>query len=173
MTHSTRTAKIAAALVAFQDGLRPVARNAVGSDGKRFTDLGGVRAHVARRLVKHCLAVVQFAGWDKVETVILHVSGEWLAHETSAMSVNGDQSYGPRHALMMALGVVQEPENAPDIRTARCDVVATTIPPQHVEYVLELMHELKLNEGQQRVLLQKHVNPQALRAEAEKMAGVK
>ena len=174
MTHSTDLNDLAAALVRFQTNLRPVPRNATGEDGKRYADVAAIRKHVKRRLKACKLAVVQFAGWDKVETVILHTSGQWIAHETNLTTIGGDPAYGPRYALLHALGVVQEPESETQTReTLGAAIMATRFLTSEADVAIKLMQNLGLSNGQMSVLLRKHNDLNELETEAEKMAGTK
>lgn len=168
MTHSPRLTHLADAFVTFQSTLTPVKRNATGEDGKRYADMAAIRKHVQRRLWNNGLSVVQFAGFDKVETVILHSSGQWIAHETNLTTIGGDLAYGPRYGLMMALGVVQEQQEETTVVA-----VATRLSATDTTAACELMRTLGLSIGQQTVLLKKYSDLDGLKAEAEKMAGAK
>jgi hypothetical protein len=111
MTHSPDLDKLAAALSAFQGALKPCPRNAEG-EKERYADLAQIRNHTRRGLAKHGLSVVQSGGFDTIELTILHAeSGQWLTLSAKCETkANGDTAYGARHAMMLALGIVEQSE---------------------------------------------------------------
>lgn len=144
VTHSEKLDAIAPALVAIQSALKPVARNVQGEDGKPYADLSAVWKHVKPLLRRHKIAVVQFGGAVEIETLLLHESGQWIASVAKCDSrANGETAYGQRFALMLALGVVQQPEPAPPF--GKGEIVALTND--------EMMAFQRMNSAQQAVLL--------------------
>lgn len=123
MTSSETTATLCAALVAAQQGLKPIAK-----DGKnpafrsRYATLDGIMETVRPALAAHGLAVVQGVTHPEtdggrlvgimVETRLVHTSGEWLASVVPVPVAKGDAhglgsalSYGRRYGLSALLAL--------------------------------------------------------------------
>jgi hypothetical protein len=124
VTSSETTATLCAALVAAQEGLKPIAK-----DGKnpafrsRYATLDGIMETVRPALAAHGLAVVQSVVHPEtgeggrlvgimVETRLVHTSGEWLASVMPVPVAKGDAhglgsalSYGRRYGISALLAL--------------------------------------------------------------------
>jgi hypothetical protein len=111
-TKSDSIDALASALIRAQRGYTPAKRNQTADDGRRYADIASILDACRKPLARHGLTVVQFSGMEAVETIICHDSGQFLAGRTATKTAleSGETIYGPRHALMHALGVVEEPE---------------------------------------------------------------
>jgi hypothetical protein len=111
-TKSDSIDALASALIRAQKGYTPAKRNQTADDGRRYADIASILDACRKPLARHGLTVVQFSGMEAVETIICHDSGQFLAGRTATKTAleSGETIYGPRHALMHALGVVEEPD---------------------------------------------------------------
>lgn len=154
----------------FQKSLKPVTRNATGDDGQPYADIEAIVSYVRPRLAKHNLAVMQSEGIDLVTTKIFHISGvcETFVAKTDP-SASGPTRYGRRHALMCALGIVEEPIKAkPDYdHIEQIDLQPYGMLANSVGHAL-----LDLSMAQRLVLVRKYpTDGVALIAEAQKLGG--
>jgi hypothetical protein len=124
MTTSDKLDLLVGDLIAVQARLRPAKRNVIDDNGKPYADIASAWSACRYLLAKHGLAVVQFGGFDSVTTVLLHSSGQYLAETTKTDTrANGEVLYGPRYALMLALGIVQAPLPKPKRAMLAADVI--------------------------------------------------
>lgn len=123
MEHSDSLANLAAALAAAQtDCKNPPLDGKNPHFSSRFATLAAVREHVLPVFGRHKLAVAQVLDSDGerpvLRTVLLHVSGEWLAGAYPLVPVKADpQGYGSaityarRYALQSLAGVVGDDDD--------------------------------------------------------------
>lgn len=112
MQHSETVTKISAAIVAMQAELVPVKRDSENPYFKsKYADLCSCMEHIKPILAKHNLALIQtpeqgIPGQVRVDTVVIHSSGEWIA--CSAVSAPKDmlpQSVGSAITYLRRYGL--------------------------------------------------------------------
>lgn len=159
-THSEHLADLFAALGRARKDFKPAKRSQRNDDGTHSATVADIYKATQKALDKQGLVAVQFVGSDAVETIILHTpSGDWLAgHTVSSRSQDGSVTYGPRTALLYALGVVEEPEPADG------DIYFT--PEVHAA-----MQAARLNAAQRAVIARSGKSQAEMIAEAQKMGG--
>ncbi len=123
MQHSEKIGAISIALVAAQSELEHAHKNATNPHFKnRYADLTEVIDTVRPVLAKHQLAVLQFPGYadgvTTLETVLLHVSGEWISGTAGARMQKDDPqgvgsalTYLRRYSLAAVCGISQDDDD--------------------------------------------------------------
>lgn len=124
MKHSESIASLAAALVAAQADIRAVDKSATNPHFKsKYATLDSIVAMARPALSKHGLAVIAGAPSDdgatlRVETMLVHQSGEWLSNEVSIPLGKKDPqgagaavTYGRRFGLSALLSLTSEEDD--------------------------------------------------------------
>jgi hypothetical protein len=124
MNSSPTIAKVAAAFVAAQAELGHAPKDATNPHFKsKYADLATVIETVRPVLAKHKLAVLQSSlpcdSGMRLQTVLLHESGEWLADDgihsplqkQDAQGVGSATTYLRRYGLAALLGVAQDDDD--------------------------------------------------------------
>lgn len=123
MKSSDSIKELATALSAAQAEMENASKNAKNDHFKnRYADLAEVLNTVRPVLAKHKLAVAQFPslsdGMVSVETILMHVSGEWIGGIASAplskpdaQGVGSATTYLRRYSLAALAGVAQEDDD--------------------------------------------------------------
>lgn len=118
MERSDSVKNIAAALCAVQKNLRPLKRNADNPFFKsNYTDLAAMSEALYPLLAAEGLSVVQGGDGTTLDTLLLHVSGEWLQTsltmpaETNPQKLGSIVTYFRRYALAAIVGAVSEGED--------------------------------------------------------------
>lgn len=95
----------------------------------KYADLGGVLEAVEPALHKHDLVIVQPTlttddGKHRVQTILFHTSGQWMASEWELHPVKSDPqgegsalTYGRRYGVMALLGLAPEDDDGNDAST--------------------------------------------------------
>lgn len=95
----------------------------------KYADLGAVLDAVEPALQKHGLMIVQPTlvtedGRHRVQTILFHVSGQWMASEWELHPVKADPqgegsalTYGRRYGVMALLGLAPEDDDGNDAST--------------------------------------------------------
>lgn len=174
LTHSEHIGDLAQALLKAQAHFKPAQRSRTCDDGTRIADVSDIYAATRKALAKQGLVVSQFVGHDAVETILMHApTGEWLAARTaSARDRDGSVSYGPRTALLYALGVVEEGEMP--TATAYVDVaydLASAVGMQDALRVSCAFHDAKLSTAQRLVIAKSGKTADEMIAVAARMGG--
>ena len=166
LTHSEQIGDLAQALLDAQKHFKPAKRSKLCDDGTRIADVPDIYEATRKPLAKQGLVVSQFVGHDAVETLIMHApTGQWLAARTSsARSLDGQVSYGPRAALLYALGVEEEEVTRPtSIGGERYVGVPVA--------VYNAMQANKLSSAQMLVIAKSGKTHDEMIAEAERLGG--
>lgn len=124
MRHSESIASLAAALVNAQSDIKAVEKSAVNPHFKsRYATLDSIVAMARPALAKHGLAVIASAPSDdgnalRVETMLVHASGEWLSNEVCIPLAKKDPqgagaavTYGRRFGLSSLLSLTSEEDD--------------------------------------------------------------
>ena len=118
MEHSDSIKSIAAALCAVQKKLKPLKRNAANPFFKSdYTDLSAMTAELYPLLSAEGLSVIQGGDGNTLDTMLLHVSGEWvrtsltMPSETNPQKLGSVVTYFRRYALAAITGAVSEGED--------------------------------------------------------------
>jgi hypothetical protein len=123
--HSQSIAKLAPALVAAQEELKAVAKDASNPHfNSKFASLNAIIAEVRPVLAKHGLASVQGALDDaataglSVETMLIHSSGEWISggvhlplQKADPQGAGAAMTYGRRFGLSALLSLATEDDD--------------------------------------------------------------
>lgn len=118
MEHSESVKSIAAALVAVQSKLKPLKRNADNPFFKsNYTDLAAMAEALYPALTAEGIAVVQGGNGQALDTLLLHVSGEWVSSslpmpvESNPQKLGSVITYFRRYALAAIVGAASEGED--------------------------------------------------------------
>jgi len=124
MKHSESIASLAAALVAAQGDIKAVEKSATNPHFKsKYATLDSIVAMARPALARHGLAVIASAPSDdgnalRVETMLVHASGEWLSNEVSIPLAKKDPqgagaavTYGRRFGLSSLLSLTSEEDD--------------------------------------------------------------
>ena len=118
MEHSDSIQNIAAALCKVQAQLKPLRRNADNPFFKsNYTDLAGMAEALYPLLAAEGLSVVQGGNGTCLDTLLLHVSGEWIETslpmpaESNPQKLGSVVTYFRRYALAAIVGAVSEGED--------------------------------------------------------------
>lgn len=124
MTHSDSLDQIAPAMAKAQAATKAAVMDAENPHYKSlFATLASITATVKKPLAEHGLCVVQAPsagdGVARVTTMLLHVSGQWIASElalpvgerATPQAIGSAISYGRRYALAGMLGVVADTDD--------------------------------------------------------------
>ena len=123
MEHSDTVGKLAEALVSVQSKLKPIKKNAENpafkKDGKAigYLDLAGLCEVVLPMLSAAGIAVVQGGDGQTLDTMLLHMSGEWvrtslpMPAESNPQKLGSSITYFRRYALAAIVGAVSEDDD--------------------------------------------------------------
>lgn len=123
MEHSDTVGKLAEALVSVQSKLKPIKKNAENpafkKDGKAigYLDLAGLCEVVLPMLSAAGIAVVQGGDGQTLDTMLLHMSGEWIRTslpmpaESNPQKLGSSITYFRRYALAAIVGAVSEDDD--------------------------------------------------------------
>jgi len=146
MNRSEQLNELAVALVKFHAVATNPKKNATNPHLKsKYADLSEV-INVSRTPLAECgLSIVQFesfeSGFAKVETMLLHVSGQWVSNELSlpctkldAQGIGSVLAYARRYSWSAILGLAQEDDDG----SATGQRPQTTPDAQKPPYTLEM-----------------------------------
>lgn len=123
MEHSDTVGKLAEALVSVQSKLKPIKKNAENpafkKDGKAigYLDLAGLCEVVLPMLSAAGIAVVQGGDGQTLDTMLIHMSGEWIRTslpmpaESNPQKLGSSITYFRRYALAAIVGAVSEDDD--------------------------------------------------------------
>lgn len=119
MNKSESIKNIAIAVHSVQKELEPVMKDATNPYfNSKYATLEAVWFVVGPLLSKNGLSVVQLGGEDSLETVLFHISGEWISGSAKLMPKSNDPqalgsaiTYARRYWLSALLGVVSEDDD--------------------------------------------------------------
>lgn len=115
--HSAQVGQLAAALAAAQGEFQPILKDRTVTvrgtrrDGSEtsytfaYATLDAILTAVRPSLAEHGLALVQLVDGDAVRTMVLHTSGEWLAHELPLIPQAEPQRYGSELSYKRRYGI--------------------------------------------------------------------
>ena len=124
MDRSETVAELAKSLVKFQAEVENASKKSVNPAFKsKYADLAEVLDTVRPVLAKYGFSVTQHPTFEegsvKVETLLLHESGEWMSStiripvtKQDAQGVGSAITYGRRYALASICGIAQEDDDA-------------------------------------------------------------
>jgi threonine dehydrogenase-like Zn-dependent dehydrogenase len=124
MPQSPEINELAKALCAVQSVLKGAKKDSTNPHFKKsYADLSSVWEAVRQPLSDNAMAVAQLTGKDElghyVETVMLHISGQWISGKTYATPVKDDPqaigsaiTYARRYGLSAIVGVCPEDDDA-------------------------------------------------------------
>lgn len=120
MEQSSSIASLAKALIAFQKEVPVIEKNAENPFFRSaYASLDGIIATIKPVLAKNGLAVSQMpCGENKLKTLLIHESGEFIGDEASTLPVKQDPqglgsaiTYMRRYALCAILGIAAEDDD--------------------------------------------------------------
>lgn len=118
MEHSENISNLAAALCKVQAKMKPLKRNADNPFYKSsYTDLASMSEVLLPMLTAEGLSVVQGGDGSTLDTLLLHVSGEWIRTSLTMPAESNPQKLGSivtyfrRYALAALVGAVSEGED--------------------------------------------------------------
>jgi len=127
MEKSESITNLTKALVAFQATLKPVAKTETNPFFKsRYADLSGIWDSIRTSLSSNGLAVSQLMEGENLNTMLMHVSGEWIASSypinakaPEPQAVGSAVTYARRYALSAILGIVADDDDDGEIASGR------------------------------------------------------
>lgn len=131
MDKSESIKELATALAKAQGELENAGKTSVNPHFKsRYADLAEVLNTVRPVMAKHGLSVTQWPSYDgqlaSVETMLMHVSGEWMASVASAplskldaQGIGSATTYLRRYSLAAICGIAQEDDDANGAKPAQ------------------------------------------------------
>lgn len=114
MTKSESIQKLATALAAFQQQMRPVVKDAKNPFFKsKYVSLSAILSAIQEPLASNGLSFCQFPSGDNgLTTILMHNSGEWLSDTVNTQPVKNDPqavgsaiTYMRRYSLGSILGL--------------------------------------------------------------------